>query len=208
MGVSRKSPLRDATHPGDEFIRLRIDTGAGVILSNVVAFFIMLTTAATLHRHGVSNIETSAQAAEALRPLAGDFAFGLFSVGIIGTGLLAIPVLAGSAAYAASELFGGGFSLEKPFGRTPGLYGLLIAATIAGAGVDFSGIGAMKLLIWAALLNGLIAPPFMAAMMMVAANPAAMGPHVAPLWLRLLGWVATAAMTLAVAMLALSLAFP
>lgn len=201
MSLARKPPLRDAPDPGREFMRLRIDTGAGVMLSNMVAFFIMLTTAAALNPQGVTEIETAAQAAEALRPLAGDFAFGLFAVGIIGTGLLAIPVLAGSAAYSASELFGGGFSLEKPFGRAPGLYGILIAATMAGAAIDFWDVPAMKLLIGAALANGLIAPPFLAAMMVVVSNPAAMGPHVAPLWLRALGWIATAAMTLAVGML-------
>jgi NRAMP (natural resistance-associated macrophage protein)-like metal ion transporter len=202
MALARKRPLREAPNPGGEFKRLRIDTGAGVMLSNLVAFFIMLTTAAALHAHGVTDIETSAQAAQSLRPLAGDFAFVLFAVGIIGTGLLAIPVLAGSVAYSASELFGGGFSLEKSFGRSPGLYGILIAATIAGAAIDFWDIAAMKLLLGAALANGLIAPPFLAAMMALVSNPAAMGPHVAPHWLRALGWIATAAMTVAVVMLA------
>jgi Mn2+/Fe2+ NRAMP family transporter len=202
MSLADKAPLRDASSPGREFMRLRIDTGAGVMLSNLVAFFIMLTTAAALNAHGVTNIETSTQAAEALRPLAGDFAFGLFAVGIIGTGLLAIPVLAGSAAYAASELFGGDFSLEKPFGRSPGIYGILIAATIGGAAIDFWEVGTMRLLIGAAVVNGLIAPPFLAAMMAVVSNPAAMGPHVAPLWLRRMGWLATGAMTFAVISLA------
>jgi Mn2+/Fe2+ NRAMP family transporter len=202
MSLADKAPLRDASSPGREFMRLRIDTGAGVLLSNVVAFFIMLTTAAALNAHGVTNIETSTQAAEALRPLAGDFAFGLFAVGIIGTGLLAIPVLAGSAAYAASELFGGGFSLEKPFGRSPGIYGILIAATVGGAAIDFWDVGAMRLLIGAAVVNGLIAPPFLAAMMAVVSNPAAMGPHVAPRWLSRMGWLATGAMSFAAILLA------
>lgn len=204
MRLAGAPPLRDSGDPGGEFIRLRIDTGAGVLLSNLVAFFIMLTTAATLDAHGVTNIETSTQAAEALRPVAGDLAFGLFAVGIIGTGLLAMPVLAGSAAYAASELLGGEFSLEKSFARAPGFYGILIAATLCGAAVDFWRIAAMRLLIWAALLNGLIAPVFLVAMMLVAANPAAMGPHVAQPWLRALGWTATVTMLLAVIMLAIS----
>ncbi|MGJ0506594.1 MAG: NRAMP family divalent metal transporter [Methylocystis sp.] len=204
MRLADNGPLRETGNAAGELRRLRIDTGVGAFLSNVVAFFIMLSTAAALNAHGVTNIETSAQAAEALRPVAGDFAFALFALGIIGTGLLAIPVLAGSAAYAASEVFGGDFSLEKPFTGAPGFYGILIAATLGGAAIDFWAVAAMKLLIWAALLNGLIAPPFLAAMMLVASNPEAMGAHVAPRWLLTLGWTATAAMTASVALLALA----
>lgn len=204
MRLADNAPLRESSRPEGELERMGIDTGIGVALSNLVAFFIILTTAATLNAHGVTDIETSARAAEALRPLAGDFAFALFSLGIIGTGLLAIPVLAGSAAYAVSELVGGNFSLEKPFTRAPGLYGILIFATLCGAAVDFWAIAPMKLLIWAALLNGLVAPPFLAAMMLVVSSSEAMGDHVAPRWLLALGWIATAAMSLAVAMLVLS----
>lgn len=204
MRLADNAPLRETPRAGPELRRMGVDTGVGAALSNLVAYFIMLTTAAALHAHGVTKIETAAQAAEALRPLAGNLAFSLFALGIIGTGLLAIPVLAGAAAYAVSEFFGGDFSLEKPFSRAPGFYGILIVATLCGAAVDFWAIAAMKLLILAALLNGLIAPPFLAAMMLVASSPEAMGAHVAPRWLLALGWAATAAMTAAVALLALS----
>ncbi|KAF2988827.1 divalent metal cation transporter [Methylocystis sp. MJC1] len=204
MGVARKRPLRDASMRG-ELRRLRLDTGAGVVLSNLVAFFIMLTTAGTLNAHGVTDIETAAQAAEALRPLAGDFAFFLFALGIIGTGLLAIPVLAGSAAYAVSDVIGGSFSLEAPFTRAPGFYGIVIFATLLGAALDFTAIQPMQMLLWTALLNGIIAPPFLFAMMIVAGNERAMGAHVSPGWLAALGWIATAAMTLAVLSLAISI---
>jgi Mn2+/Fe2+ NRAMP family transporter len=204
MRLADDAPLRETSHAGPELRRLGFDTGVGAAMSNLVAFFIMLTTAASLHAHGVTQIETAAQAAETLRPLAGDLAFLLFALGIIGTGLLAIPVLAGSAAYAVREFFGGDFSLEKPFRPAPGFYGILIVATLCGAAIDFWTIAAMKLLLLAALLNGLIAPPFPVAMVLVASSPEAMGAHVAPRWLLALGWAATAAMTAAVALLPLS----
>ncbi|WP_330083420.1 divalent metal cation transporter [Methylocystis iwaonis] len=203
MRVGHKGPLRDAS-ARREMRRLRFDTGVGVILSNLVAFFIMLTTAATLNAHGVSGIDTAAQAAEALRPLAGDFAFFLFALGIIGTGLLAIPVLAGSAAYAVSDVIGGKFSLEAPFARAPGFYGIVIIATLLGAALDFTSIPPMQMLLWTAVLNGIIAPPFLFAMMIVSGNARAMGAHVSPKWLSALGWIATAAMTFAVLLLAIS----
>jgi NRAMP (natural resistance-associated macrophage protein)-like metal ion transporter len=204
MRLARRQPLRDGALRDGELQRLRIDTGAGVLLSNLVAFFIILTTAATLHARGVTHIETAAGAAEALRPLAGEFAFALFAIGIIGAGLLAIPVLAGSAAYAVGELFGTAFSLETSFRRAPGRYGIIIFATVCGGALDFAGVNAIDLLIWTAFFNGLIAPPFLIAMMIVASSDEAMGPHVSPLWLRALGWTAAAAMTLAVVMLGFS----
>ncbi len=204
MGVAHHDPLREASSARAELRRLHLDTGVGVFLSNLVAFFIMLTAAGALNAHGVTDIDTAAKAAEALRPLAGDFAFFLFALGIIGTGLLAIPVLAGSAAYAVSDVVGGGFSLEAPFVRAPGFYGILIFATLFGAALDFTSIPPMRMLLWTALLNGIIAPPFLFAMMSVAGNARAMGPHVSPRWLSALGWAATAAMTFAVLLLAIS----
>ena len=205
MQLDRREPLSMRPEAGAEIDWLRFDTGVGVGLSNLVAFFIMLTAAATLNAGGVTRIDTAAQAAEALRPLAGDAAFLLFSLGIIGAGLLAIPVLAGSAAYAVSDFRGGDFSLEKPFRRAPGAYANVIAATLCGAGLDFAGASPMKLLFASAVVNGLIAPPFLFAMMFIVGNDVAMAPHVAPRWLKALGWTATAAMTLAVAMLGFSL---
>ncbi len=205
MGVRGRAPLRDAASARSELRRLRLDTSLGVVLSNIVAFFIILTTAATLHAHGITDIDSSGKAAQALRPLAGDFAFLLFALGIVGTGLLAIPVLAGSAAYAVSEAFGGSFSLEAPFRTAPGFYGIVIVATLGGAALDFTPIEPMRLLIWTALMNGAIAPPFLAAMMIVASNREVMGAQVSPTWLKTLGWTATAAMTLAVLLLAFSM---
>lgn len=204
MRLARGRPLRESPRAGAELLRLRVDTGVGVVLSNLVAFFVILTAAATLNAHGVTDIDSAARAAQALRPLAGDFAFALFAVGIVGAGLLAIPVLAGSAAYAVSEALGGEFSLEKPFRRAPGLYGIVIVATLGGVAIDFSPFSPMQLLIFAALLNGIVAPPFLVAMMLVASNGEAMGAHVAPPWLAALGWLAAIAMSAAVLLLAFS----
>ncbi len=204
MGLARRRPLRETPCASAELVRLRIDTGVGVVLSNVVGFFIILTAAATLNAHGVTDIDSAAKAAEALRPLAGEFAFVLFALGIVGAGLLAVPVLAGSAAYAVSEAFGKDFSLEKPFRRAPGLYGVVIVATVGGVAIDFSSFAPMKLLIFTAALNGIIAPPFLAAMMLIASDAKAMGGHVAPAWVAALGWIATAAMSAAVVGLAIS----
>lgn len=205
MRLARRPPLRQSAIEDGELRRMGVDTRAGVLLSNLVAFFIMLTTAATLHARGVTSITSAVDAAEALRPLAGPFAFGLFAAGIIGAGLLAIPVLGGSAAYAVSELYDGGFSLETSFRRAPGLYGILIVATLCGAALDFTNFNAIDLLVCAAFFNGLIASPFLIAMMIVASSTEAMGVHVSPPWLKMLGWAAAAAMTLAVVVLGISM---
>ncbi|MFA9218450.1 MAG: divalent metal cation transporter [Sphingomonadaceae bacterium] len=166
--------------------------------SNLVAFFIMLTTAVTLHQHGIDTIETSAQAAAALRPLAGDFAFLLFSAGIIGTGLLAVPVLAGSAAYAVAGAFGWQKGLEKRATEARGFYAIIAVSTLAGIGLGFSSLNAVQALYWSAVVNGVIAVPIMIVMMLMAASPAIMGRLVIGTRLRVLGWGATAAMALAV----------
>jgi Mn2+/Fe2+ NRAMP family transporter len=166
--------------------------------SNLIAFFIMLSTAATLHRAGVTNIQTSAQAAEALRPLAGDLAFTLFGLGIIGTGLLAVPVLAGSAAYAVAEACGwrGSLNLVLSRGRARGrgFYGVIAAATFGGVVLCFLPFDPVKGLLWAAMLNGVIAVPIMAVMMLLATNAEVMQGHAIGRRLRVLGWLATAAM--------------
>jgi len=185
--------------------RIKIDTLVGMTFSNTIAFFIILSTAVTLHQAGVFNIQTSAQAAEALRPLAGDLTFVLFSLGIIGTGLLAVPVLAGSAAYAVAEAAGwhGSLSLRLDRGEGRGFYGVIAVATIGGVALCFSPIDPVKQLFWAAVINGVIAVPIMAVMMLLAAHPRAMGEHVIGKRLRWLGWIATAAMAATVvAMLA------
>ena len=185
--------------------RIKIDTFVGMTFSNLIAFFIILSTAVTLHQAGVLEIETSAQAAEALRPLAGELTFLLFSLGIIGTGLLAVPVLAGSAAYAVAEAAGwhGSLSLRLDRGEGRGFYGVIAVATIGGVLLCFTPVDPVKELFWSAVINGVIAVPIMAVMMLLAARRSAMGDHVIGSRLRWLGWVATGAMAATVvAMLA------
>ncbi|MGZ8320649.1 MAG: Nramp family divalent metal transporter [Telluria sp.] len=175
--------------------RIRIDTLAGMAASQVVAFFIMLTTAATLHRQGLTDIATTAQAAEALRPLAGESAALLFSLGVIGTGLLAVPVLAGSAAYATAE------AMNQPAGfdhspRTAKLfYLILLVAMGVGAAMDFLPIDPIRALVWSAVINGVVAVPIMAAMLWTATRPDIMGKQTIGRRVRWLGWLAVGVMT-------------
>lgn len=180
-----------------ELGRIRIDTMVGMALSNIVALFIILTTAATLHIHGVTDIQTSAQAAEALRPIAGQFAFFIFALGIIGTGLLAVPVLAGSAAYAIGETFGWHVGLARKLDRAKAFYGTIAAATIIGMAVNFTPIDPVKALFWSAVINGVVAIPVMVAMMLMSANRAVMGEFRVPIILKAIGWIATVVMLIA-----------
>ncbi len=147
-----------------------IDVGVGAFFSNIVMFFIILTTAVTLNRHGITNIETSRQAAEALRPFAGNFAATLFTVGIVGVGFLAIPTLAGSAAYAFAETLGWRQGLNKKLGQARWFYALILASTAVGVGLDFIGINPVKALYWTAVINGLLAPFLLVAILIVAAD--------------------------------------
>lgn len=174
--------------------RIRADTYIGMGFSNLVAFFIILTTAATLHAHGVTSVDSSAQAAQALRPLAGRWAFLLFVCGIVGTGLLAVPVLAGSAAYAVGEAFNWRPSLESKPSEAIRFYTTIVVATLIGLTLNFVGIDPIKALFWAAVLNGLTAAPLMAVILLMASNPAIMGKFVLPAYLRIVGWVATTVM--------------
>jgi NRAMP (natural resistance-associated macrophage protein)-like metal ion transporter len=200
-----KEPLIKAPvqAPG-ELYRIRIDTVIGMALSNLVALCIIVTAAATLNAHGHTNIETAAQAAEALRPVAGPFAFWLFAAGIVGTGLLAMPVLAGSAAYALGEAMGWRVGLAQKAGRAPAFYGAIALATLFGAGMNFSPIDPIKALFWSAVINGIVAVPIMAIMMLMTRRPDIMGEFVLPGYLRVLGWLATAAMGATVLALALT----
>ncbi len=194
-----RRPLRELTRGGyREVDRIKIDTTVGMIFSNAIAFFIILTTATVLNAHGVTNINSATQAAEALRPLAGDFTFLLFALGIIGTGMLAIPVLAGSAAYGVSEAFGWHATLEAKAPDAIGFYTIIAAATVIGFGLGFTGIGAIHMLVWSAVLNGIVAVPIMAMMMVIVANSRLMGRFRARSWLIALGWVGTGLMALAV----------
>jgi len=187
--------------------RIKADTIIGMTFSNLVAFFIILSTAATLHTAGVTDIQTSAQAAEALRPLAGEFTYLLFSLGIIGTGMLAVPVLAGSAGYAVAEAAGwpGSLSARLDKGEGVGFYGVIAAATVGGVILCFTPTDPVRELFWSAVINGVIAVPIMAVMMLLASRPGTMGAHVIGPRLRWLGWTATAAMAATVAAMAATL---
>ena len=165
--------------------------------SSVISFFIVLTTAVTLHTAGITDIATSAQAAQALRPIAGEFAFLLFSLGIIGTGLLALPVLAGSAAYAVGELRGWRIGLEQKPRNAKAFYGVIALAFGLGLLMLFLPIDPIKALIWSAVLNGVIAVPLMAVTMIVVSSRKHLGPFTAPLGLKIVGWSATAVMAAA-----------
>ncbi len=200
-----KSPLKDAPKQAPaEFARIRIDTYVGMALSNLVALFIVITTAATLNAHGVTDIQTSSQAAEALRPIAGPFAFALFAIGIIGTGLLALPVLAGSAAYALGEAMQWPVGLAQKAERARGFYATIIVATVIGAVINFTPIDPIKALFWSAVINGIVAVPVMITMMLMTQRKDIMGDFVLPLVLRVIGWIATAVMALTVVALAVS----
>ncbi|MBV1697449.1 MAG: divalent metal cation transporter [Hyphomicrobiales bacterium] len=181
-----------------------IDTWAGMALSNIIGFFIIVATAATLHAHGTSTIGTAADAAEALRPLAGPFAFLLFSVGIIGTGLLAIPALAGSAAYAIAETFGWKNSLGLPPTRARGFYFIVGGSTLLGAIGAMTRLDPIRMLVWSAVLNGIVAVPLMVMMMLLITNSRIMGNFIASRMLAIFGWLATLLMSAAVTVFFLS----
>ena len=201
-----EKPLRkSATGAHEQLRRIKIDTWIGMSFSNAIAFSIMLTTAVTLHNAGITDIESSAQAAEALKPVAGKFAFMLFAAGIIGTGLLAIPVLAGSAAYAVAEAMKWpiGHALEPA--RAKGFYGIITLATLIGIGIDLAPVDPIKALLWSAMLNGVVAVPIMAVMMRMAVRPSIMGAFTIRPKLQRLGWFATAVMALAVVAMLVSL---
>ena len=191
-------PLIERPREGRAAIsRIRVDTIAGMLASNLIALAIMIATAATLHAHGVTNINTAADAAQALKPIAGRFAFALFSIGIIGTGLLAIPVLAGSAGYAVAEAAGWRTGLDNMPWQARGFYTVIGAAVLLGLGIDWSPIDPIKALYWSAVLNGVIAVPMMAALMFVASSRRKMGKFRAGLVLGGLGWLSTAVMAAA-----------
>jgi Mn2+/Fe2+ NRAMP family transporter len=184
---------------GGYFRHIARDTWVGMGFSNLIGFFIIVTTAATLHAHGITRIETASQAAQVLRPIAGELTFGLFATGIIGTGLLAVPVLSGSAAYALAEVLGLASSLELPARRARGFYGILAVATAAGVGLAASGLNPIALLFWAAVINGIAAVPIMVAMMLLVSDRRGREAFRIPGWLRALGWLAAALMGAAVA---------
>ena len=195
----RVAGLRASPEFAQEHLRrIKWDTYVGMGFSNLIAFFIILSTAATLHVAGVTQIQTASQAAEALRPLAGNLTFLLFAAGIIGTGMLAVPVLAGSAAYAVAEAFDWKTGLDRTLFEAKEFYAMVTLATIGGAILDFSPIDPIKALFWSAVVNGFIAVPIMAVMMILAERRDVMGEFVVKPRLRLLGWATTGVMLAAV----------
>jgi Mn2+/Fe2+ NRAMP family transporter len=193
-------PLKTAPSQAPaELRRIRMDTYIGMAFSNLIALFIVLTTAATLHAHGLTDIQTSAQAAEALRPIAGKFAYVVFALGIIGTGLLALPVLAGSAAYALSEARQWPMGLARKLHRAKAFYATIAVATVIGAVLNLTSLDPVKALFWTAVINGIVAVPIMIMMMLMAESRKVMSKFELKLPLKTIGWLATIVMALAAA---------
>jgi len=174
--------------------RIRVDTYSGMAFSNLVAFFIILTAATALNANHITDIQTSTDAAKALKPVAGQFASLLFALGIIGTGLLALPVLAGSAAYAVGEALRWPVGLDRDLLHARGFYGILAASTFIGLGLNLVRIDPIKALFWSAVINGVVAGPIMILMMLMATNPKVMGRFTLNSRQKLFGWTATTAM--------------
>jgi Mn2+/Fe2+ NRAMP family transporter len=194
----KASPLtQDAGSAGSELLRIRWDTWSGMLYSDITAYFIILATAVTLNVAGVKDIETAAQAASALRPLAGEFAFMLFALGILGVGLIGVPVLAGSAAYALSEAMGWKFGLERKAAGARGFYGVIAVSMLVGLVIQYSPISPMKALFWSAVINGVVAVPLMAVIILLVSKRSVMGRYTAGRSIVLLGWIATAIMGVA-----------
>ncbi|MDZ5454479.1 divalent metal cation transporter [Labrys sp. ZIDIC5] len=189
--------LSDEPRAGAELRRIRWDTWSGMFYSNITAYFIILATAMTLNVVGIKDIQTAAQAADALRPLAGDFAFVLFALGILGVGLIGVPVLAGSGAYALSETMGWKEGLELKVTDARGFYSVIAISVLLGLIIQYSPINPMKALFWSAVINGIVAVPLMIVVILLASNRSVMGEFVAPRSIIILGWVGTVIMALA-----------
>jgi NRAMP (natural resistance-associated macrophage protein)-like metal ion transporter len=193
----KEKPLKVAPRQAPKHLqRIAIDTYLGMAFSNLIAYFIILTVAVTLHAHGKNDIDSAAQAAEALRPIAGPFASLFFSLGIVGTGLLALPVLGGSAAYAVGEALRWPVGLERKLKEAKAFYGVLTGATLIGLIINFSKIDPIKALVWSAMVNGVTAVPVMVFMMLMASNRKIVGKLNLPVYLRAVGWAATIIMGL------------
>ena len=206
-GQRRPEAAKLRAHPeyvAEHLWRIKLDTYIGMGLSNLIAVCIVIATAVTLNLHGTTNIQTSAQAAEALRPVAGEFAFAVFALGIIGTGLLAVPVLAGSAAYAVSDVFGWKGGLSRGFKEARGFYAIIIAATVIGSLISTLEVDPIKALVWSAVVNGVIAVPIMVVMMWIGQSRRIMGALTISRRHRFFGWAATTVMFVAVAFMAVT----
>lgn len=189
--------LRAPAAAGAELRRIRWDTWSGMLYSNLTAYFIILATAVTLNVAGITDIQTAAQAANALRPLAGDFAFVLFALGILGVGLIGVPVLAGSAAYALAEAMGWKSGLERRVADARGFYGVIAVSVLAGLLMQYSPISPMKALFWSAVINGVVAVPLMVVIILIASRTSVMGEYTSSRSIIALGWITTAVMGLA-----------
>jgi len=197
--VEERQPLRRARgQAADAFARIRIDTWSGMAVSNIIALAIMLGTAGPLHNAGKTDINSAADAARALQPVAGDLAFAIFALGIVGTGLLAIPVLAGASAYAICEATGRKASLQDMPQHARAFYLIITLGMMLGMAMDWLGLNAMKALFWSAVINGVVAVPVLAGLMHIVSRSAIMGSFVAPRPLRIAGWITTGAMAAAV----------
>lgn len=201
IAKGRKTVKKRAGATAKEITSMRHDVATGMLFSNIVMFFIIITTAATLHRAGITEITTAAQAAEALRPLAGNLTFLLFTIGIIGTGLLAIPILAGSASYAVAEVFGWREGLSKDYRHAHSFYLVIAVSVVAGMLMNVLGVAPMQFLIFAAVLNGLLAPVMLWFIVRLADRADVVGKHLSPQWVRVFGWSAVIVMTIAAFML-------
>jgi len=194
-----KPLLENPAVAGAELRRIRWDTWSGMFYSNVVAYFVILTTALTLHVAGTTEVQTAADAAAALRPIAGDFAFYLFALGIIGVGMIGVPVLAGSAGYALAEVMGWSWGLEAEARTAWRFYGVIAASMLVGFGLGFTPINPIKALFYSAVINGLVAVPLIVLILILAARASVMGPYRAKGPILMFGWVTAAVMAFAAA---------
>jgi len=198
LEIADAAPVRAPAFMREHLYRIKLDTMIGMVFSNLIAFCVMLATAITLNGHGITDIQTTRDAAQALRPIAGEFAFVLFALGVIGTGMLAVPVLAGSAAYAVADVFEWRSGLDHTAGEARGFYGVLVAATLIGTAIDFTPLDPIKALLWSAVVNGVVAVPIMVVMMLIGSHRGILGAHTLTLRHRVMGWLATAVMAAAV----------
>ncbi len=199
MNINHRRNLLSAseTEVTSELRRIKWDTWSGMFYSNITAYFIILSTAVTLHTAGVTDINTAAQAALALKPLAGDFAYLLFALGILGVGLVGVPVLSGSAAYALSEVFGWRSSLEDPPMRAWKFYLVILLSVLVALVIQYSPISPMKALFWSAVINGIVAVPLMVTILILATKKSVMGVYQTSKSILVLGWFATLLMAVA-----------
>jgi Mn2+/Fe2+ NRAMP family transporter len=196
--------IRDPGAAPAELRRIRWDTWTGMFYSNTTAYFIILATAVTLNISGIKDIDTAAQAATALRPAAGIYAYLLFAIGIVGVGLMGVPVLAASGAYALSETLGWKWGLERRPSEARGFYGVIAVSVLLGLFIQYTPISPMKALFWSAVINGVVAVPLMAVIIVMASRKSVMGPFTANRWVRVIGWIATAVMGVAAVLMFIS----